>query len=164
MVVYNQRQVKKVLDKDHDLFINENDEAITERYSPSNFIHHRTFVSNKVVVEQSAKMPERVRTVSLSEAYYHLYKWHFCALTIDYHKEVGNNLHQIVYRMLKYRCQRDQELLPIIRSQVPAAFYTINGGGKIKTRVQGGIGLRADASVKEIWAIMRMLVDLSTNP
>lgn len=152
------------MENDQDLFINNDDQVSAHRYSPSNFIHHRQYISNQVVVEHPATMPEKVRIVSLSDAYYHLYKWNFCALTIDYHKEVGNDLHQIVYRMLKYRCNRDKELLAIIRSEVPNAFYTINGGGKILTRVQGGVGLRKDATLKEIWAVMRALVDLSTDP
>lgn len=147
-----------------EMFINKDDEVISKPYSPANLIQHHRYVSTQVTVEASARMPEKVKIVSMSDAYYHLYKWHFCALTIDYHKEVGIDLHQVVYRMLKYRCNRDKELLAIVKAQVPGAFYTINGGGKIYTRVQGGIGLRKDASLKEIWAIMRVLVDLSTNP
>lgn len=146
-----------------DLFRDGSDLPASKPYHVEDLIQHH-YVSDKVVVVQAPQLPSKTKLVSLSDAYYHLYKWHFCALTIDYHQEVGVDLHQIVYRMLKYRCHRDPELLSVIENEVPSAFYKIQGGGKILTRVQGSTGLRSQASLKEIWTVMHWLIRLSNNP
>lgn len=134
-----------------------------KRYSPESLITHRYYQSAKVVLEHPAVMPAKNRPVTINEAYYHLGKWKFVGLKIDEYVISGPDLHTLVYRMLKHQCLHDEELLGVIEQQVPSAFYKIDGGGKIKTRVQGSVGLRSDATLSEIWRVLHCLVTYSYN-
>lgn len=133
------------------------------RYSPENLIYHGR-LSNKVVIEQLPLIKSKTRSVSIGEAYYHLYKWKFVGLLIDDYQVNGRNLWELALRMLRYRCRLDDELLKVVKNEVEPAFYVINGGGKVLTRVQGGIGLKQTASTRDCWAIIKTLAKYSYNP
>lgn len=132
-------------------------------YSPEKFIHHGQ-ISNRVVIERLPVIKAKTRTVSIGEAYYHLYKWKFVGLLIDDYQVNGKNLWDLALRMLRHRCQQDPELINVVVNEVGTAFKTITGGGKILTRIQGGIVLRSDATKKDCWAIIKTLAKYSYNP
>lgn len=146
-----------------DLFRNDDDFIQPHRYSAESLIHH-SYVSNRVVIEQPAKVKEKSKVVSVEEAYYHLYKYKFLGIVIDGHREVGNNLYEVTLRILKSRCLRDSQLLNIVCDEVPSAFSKIYGGGRIMSRVSGSVGLRTDASLKELWAILSVLTKYCQHP
>lgn len=124
----------------------------------------KTYASSQVVVEHMATFPEKTRPVSISEAYYHLYKWKFCGAVIDHFRVTGNDLWEVAFRMLKHCCITDEELAGVLASEIPSAFYQIDTGGKILTRVYRGVGLRRTVSRKALWQIIRRLAELSRYP
>lgn len=132
-------------------------------YSPEKFIHHG-YVSNRVVIERLPVIKPKTQIVSISEAYYHLYKWKFVGLLIDDYQVNGQNLWDLALRMLRYRCQQDPELINVVVNEVEVAFKKVTGGGKVLTRIQGGIVLKPDATKKDCWAIIRTLVKYSYHP
>lgn len=132
-------------------------------YSPEKFIQHG-YVSNRVVIERLPVIKPQTQTVSISEAYYHLYKWKFVGLLIDDYQVNGQNLWDLALRMLRYRCQQDPELINVVVNEVEVAFKKVTGGGKLLTRIQGGIVLKPDATKKDCWAIIRTLAKYSYNP
>lgn len=132
-------------------------------YSPEKYIHHGS-VSNRVVIEQLPVIKPKTQVVSIGEAYYHLHKWKFVGLLIDDYQVNGQDLWDLALRMLRYRCQRDPELIDVVKNEVGTAFKTVTGGGKVLTRIQGGVVLKRDATSKDCWAIIRTLAKYSYNP
>lgn len=132
-------------------------------YSPEKYIHHGS-VSNRVVIERLPVIKPKTQVVSIGEAYYHLHKWKFVGLLIDDYQVNGQDLWDLTLRMLRYRCQRDPELIDVVKTEVGTAFKTVTGGGKVLTRIQGGVILKPDATSKDCWAIIRTLAKYSYNP
>ena len=132
-------------------------------YSPEKYIHHGS-VSNRVVIERLPVIKPKTQVVSIGEAYYHLHKWKFVGLLIDDYQVNGQDLWDLALRMLRYRCQRDPELIDVVKNEVGTAFKTVTGGGKVLTRIQGGVILKPDATSKDCWAIIRTLAKYSYNP
>ena len=92
-------------------------------YSPEKYIHHGS-VSNRVVIERLPVIKPKTQVVSIGEAYYHLHKWKFVGLLIDDYQVNGQDLWDLALRMLRYRCQRDPELIDVVKNEVGTAFKT----------------------------------------